>query len=129
MKEIVCIVCPNGCRLAVDDESGALAVSGNECPRGVAFARAEMTAPMRTITGTVATIFSDFPLLPVKTEGEFKKELLGEAAARLSRIVVRKRVKAGEVVAEDFFGTRLLSATDMFFSPPARRINTEDDNV
>lgn len=129
MKELVCIVCPNGCRLTVSGEGGELTVTGNECPRGQAFARAEITAPMRTITGTVATIFTDAPLLPVKTEGEFPKELLMQAAERLSQIVVRKRVKVGDVVAEDFFGTRLLSSADMLFSTPAKRIKTEDDNV
>ena len=36
MKELICIVCPRGCHLHVDDENG-YTVSGNSCParRGV----------------------------------------------------------------------------------------------
>ena len=31
MKEFICIVCPKGCRLKVDDEGN---VTGNTCIRG-----------------------------------------------------------------------------------------------
>ena len=42
MKELVCIVCPNGCRLQVDDEHG-YTVTGNRCPRGAAYGKTECT--------------------------------------------------------------------------------------
>ena len=33
MKELICIVCPKGCHLRVDEDNG-YAVTGNGCPRG-----------------------------------------------------------------------------------------------
>ena len=31
-KELVCIVCPRGCHLTIDENNN---VTGNSCPRGV----------------------------------------------------------------------------------------------
>ena len=33
MTSIICITCPKGCRLSVDEENG-YKVTGNGCPRG-----------------------------------------------------------------------------------------------
>ena len=33
-KELVCTVCPVGCRLTVQEKNGSLSVTGNRCPRG-----------------------------------------------------------------------------------------------
>lgn len=53
MKEIVCIVCPNGCSLSCQAENGAIVVTGNRCPRGRDYAITELTNPMRTLTTSV----------------------------------------------------------------------------
>ena len=44
MRELTCIVCPKGCRLKVDEENN-WAVTGNSCPRGAEYGKAECTAP------------------------------------------------------------------------------------
>ena len=49
MKQLVCIGCPRGCRLTIEEKDGELIVTGNTCPRGKAFAVSEMTEPRRTI--------------------------------------------------------------------------------
>ena len=41
MKELICIVCPKGCHLKVDEENG-WAVSGNSCPKGAEYGRTEL---------------------------------------------------------------------------------------
>ena len=41
MKEIICIVCPRGCQLTVDEANG-YAVTGNGCPRGAAYGKSEL---------------------------------------------------------------------------------------
>ena len=57
-KDLICIVCPNGCRLhGVLTEEGKLEVTGNRCIRGNAFAGTELTNPTRSITTTVKTVF------------------------------------------------------------------------
>ena len=44
MRELICIMCPKGCRLTVDDD---LNVSGNSCVRGVTYGKQEVTDPRR----------------------------------------------------------------------------------
>ena len=51
MKELICIVCPKGCHLRVD-EADNYRVEGNGCARGEVYGREELTNPTRTITST-----------------------------------------------------------------------------
>ncbi len=113
-KTFVCIVCPNGCRLtARKDETGAVTVTGNTCPRGEAFARAELTNPTRSLTTTVGTVFPDRPVLPVRTAGELPKEKLADAMRAIGAMRVRERMRCGDIVARDLLGTGVdLIATD-----------------
>ena len=48
MRELVCIVCPKGCSMRIEEKDGSYTVSGNTCKRGAEFAISEMTRPMRT---------------------------------------------------------------------------------
>ncbi len=115
MKEFVCIVCPNGCQLQVDDEGN---VAGAKCERGVRFATEEMTCPKRTVCSTVATIFEDFPVLPVRTSQEIPKEKIGELMEMLNGICVKQRLERGEVLVKHLFGTEadLISTSDMTYA-------------
>ena len=50
MTELICIVCPRGCHLQVDEANG-YAVTGNSCPRGAEYGRQETgPCPRRTWT-------------------------------------------------------------------------------
>ena len=49
MKELICIVCPKGCHLRVDEDNG-YAVTGNGCPRGAEYGKIELTHPTRVVT-------------------------------------------------------------------------------
>ena len=51
MKEIICITCPKGCHLKVDEET--FAVTGNSCPRGAVYGANELRNPVRVVTSTV----------------------------------------------------------------------------
>ncbi len=112
-KEFVCIVCPNGCGLTVEEKDGAITVSGNTCPKGEAYARAELTAPVRSLTSTVRTAFSERPVLPVRTSGEIPKEKIADAMRMINEITVKKKLKCGEIIQKDFItkGVNLI-ATD-----------------
>ena len=118
-KEFVCIVCPNGCRLTTEQNGSEITVSGNECPRGAAFAKSELTRPMRSVTGTVATAFA---------EGEVPKENIMDVAAVLSGIVVDRRVSIGETVADGVFGTKIVATADMKEVAAPKRVK-EDKNA
>jgi len=118
MKELVCIVCPMGCRLQVD-EANDFSVSGNRCPRGAEYGRRELTAPTRVVTGTVVIRGAAIPRLPVKTSGEIPKDLVRSAAAALNGVIAQAPVQRGDVVLRnvcssgvDFIATRDLPSAD-----------------
>lgn len=99
MKELVCIVCPNGCLLKVDEKN--LKVEGNKCKKGEEFAISELTAPKRTLTTTVKTAFKDVPVLPVRVSGEIPKDKIFDVMKEINKTVVDKTVKRGEAVIKN----------------------------
>lgn len=101
--ELVCIVCPKGCRMTV--ENGV--VTGNTCKKGEAFAKSEATCPMRTVCSTVATAFDSMPVLPVRTDGEIPKSKIGELMRLIGDIRVTEKVRRGDVVAASVAGTEV----------------------
>ena len=125
MKEFVCIVCPNGCSLSIDEEGN---VSNAGCSRGVQFAREEATCPKRTVCSTVATVFPDIPVLPVRTSKEIPKEKVGELMKMINSICLDRRVKRGEVLISDLFGTGadLISTSDMLCHYQEKRRRKDD---
>ena len=104
MKEMICIVCPNGCRLRVDEENG-YQVSGNRCPRGAEYGREELLHPVRVLTGTVRLRGGVLARCPVKTLGAIPKEMVLDAARALREAEVLAPVRRGDVVIRDLCGT------------------------
>jgi len=104
MKELICIVCPNGCHLQVDEEND-YAVTGNACPRGAEYGQAELTHPTRVVTSTVRVVGSDHPRCAVKTDRAIPKEKVFACVAALEDICLTAPVKIGDVVLEDVCGT------------------------
>ena len=100
MKELICITCPAGCKLLAElTPDGSVNVTGHTCKRGVDFALAELTNPMRTLCSTVRTAFADCPMLPVRTDREIPKGKIKEAMRLLVGVVIDKKIGCGEVVA------------------------------
>lgn len=102
MKELICITCPRGCHLVVDDN---LNVSGNTCPRGEAYAKAELTNPVRMITSTVAIISKVDSRLPVRTNKPISKKLMFEVIEEIKKIEVKAPIKIGDVIIKGVLGT------------------------
>ena len=97
MTELICIVCPKGCRLTVDEENDYL-VTGNSCPRGEAYGKKELTAPTRTVTSTVAITGALHDRLPVKTAAEVPKNKVFDVVKALEKIAVSAPVRRGDVI-------------------------------
>ena len=81
MKELICIVCPNGCHLKVDEENG-YNVTGNKCERGASCRR-----------------------LPVKTSAAVDKDKIFDVMALLDGVTVHAPVRTGDVIVPNLFGT------------------------
>ena len=79
MKEIICITCPKGCHLKVDEES--FAVTGNSCPRGAVYGANELRNPVRVVTSTVVV---DGPTRRLPETSPDKGRGTGEAGGGVS---------------------------------------------
>lgn len=96
MANIVCIVCPKGCRLTVDETT--FEVVGNNCPRGAAYGKAELTSPTRVITSTVKVEKGDICRCPVRTKGAIPKGKMFDVMSALRKVTLVSPVKIGDVV-------------------------------
>ena len=104
MRELICIVCPNGCHLRVDEENG-YQVSGNACPRGGEYGRAELLHPTRVLTGTVRLHGGEISRCPVKTREPIPKDRILDAARALGSVDLQVPVWVGDVVLSNVCGT------------------------
>ncbi len=104
MHELICIVCPKGCHLKVDEEQD-FKVTGNSCKRGEVYGKKEVTNPTRTLTSIVRIEDAMYPCCPVKTSSDIPKKLIPEAMALLKDIRLTAPVSIGDVVVSDICNT------------------------
>lgn len=118
-REIVCIVCPNGCRIQCKESDGQIVCNGQKCLRGKEYAIAELTHPMRSLTTSVKTVFPDAPVVSVRTRGEIEKSKLIDVAKTLGQIIVDQRIKIGDIVAENICdtGINVICTSDRLVHP------------
>lgn len=105
MREMICINCPMGCHLTVDDsDKNNIKVTGNTCPRGVTYAVNEVTAPKRMVTGSVKVVGGNLSMVSVKTREAIPKGLIFECLQALKSVTLTAPVKIGDVVVENVCG-------------------------
>lgn len=104
MKKLICIVCPMGCHIEVDEKND-YAVTGNACPRGAVYGKKELTAPTRVVTSTIKVEGGIHKVVPVKTNMDIPKELGPKCMELINTLRVKSPVKMGDIVATDIFGT------------------------
>ncbi|HOJ93936.1 MAG TPA: DUF1667 domain-containing protein [Fervidobacterium nodosum] len=105
-EEMVCVMCPLGCRLTVTiEDNGEIIVSGNKCPRGIEYGKQEVTEPLRILTSSVLVNNGELPLVSVKTNKPVPRRLIGEIMEILKRTVVEAPVKSGDIILENVLGT------------------------
>lgn len=109
-KELTCIICPMGCHLEADCATafdGSLeirSVSGNTCPRGEKYARAELTHPERTVTSTVVLKNGRYRRLPVITSGPIPKERIFDVMKEIHQVSVCAPIKIHDIIIENVCG-------------------------
>lgn len=104
-KSLICVSCPLGCPIEVEIENGeVIAVTGNTCKRGDAYARAEITNPVRSLTTSVKVENGIHPVVPVKSAGPVPKDKMFECMNVINSVTVKAPVKIGDVVIENILG-------------------------
>ncbi len=105
-EEMVCIMCPLGCRLTVElSDNGEITVLGNRCPRGIEYGKQEMTEPLRILTSSVLVRNGTVSLASVKTKGPIPREYIPQVMEILKKTVVEAPVVPGQVVVENVLNT------------------------
>ena len=104
-KNLVCIVCPIGCRMKVSGTADDLQVSGQKCTKGVAHAHEEVTNPTRMVCTTVKIEGGIHRVIPVRTDRAIPDRYKLEVVRAVKDIVLTSPVKMGDVVLADLFGT------------------------
>ena len=103
MREMTCLECPRGCQLMIDE--GTLEVTGNSCPKGEAFARSEITNPMRVLTTTVVIRSRNEKMLPVRTQDPIPKSSMAAAMNYIKNVRVKAPVEVGDIIVSDLADT------------------------
>ena len=102
--KMICINCPKGCEMDVAVDGANVVVTGNSCPKGEDYAKAEVTNPTRMVTGLVRVAGMRKPL-PVKTRTAIPKGKIDATLFALHQATVQLPVKIGDVIIGDVAGT------------------------
>jgi len=107
ISHYLCIGCPLGCRLEVEDDAAgdAVAVRGFGCRRGEAYGRQEHTDPRRVVATSVRISGARWGRVPVKTSGPVPKALVRDVARAAGAVALAAPVRMGTVVLANVLGT------------------------
>lgn len=106
MREITCIACPIGCRLAVSrNDNGQIAISNHGCKRGLTYGEQEFTRPMRMVTSSVFVLGGKRPLCAVKTKEVVPKDSIAAILREIQSVRVQAPVQIGQVIVSNIAGT------------------------
>lgn len=98
----ICIMCPMGCPLTIEEVNGEVVVSGNTCKRGAMYGKEEYTHPKRCVT-TLVNMKSG-GVASCKTSTTIPKERIFDVVGYIGTLKVDDNVKIGDVVAKDILG-------------------------
>jgi len=106
MKELICINCPMGCHLTVDDsDKENIKVTGNTCKRGEIYGINEILHPKRMVTSSVYVLNGKENVLSVKTKEAISKELIFECLKVLKQTKVEAPINIGDVIIKNVLNT------------------------
>ena len=106
VKEIICTVCPRGCRINVEGEGNVIKnIEGYGCKRGLDYASAEFVNPVRILTTLVKIDGKDNDLLPVRSNKPIPKTKLFDCVNEIKKLSVKLPVSMHQVIIENVCGT------------------------
>lgn len=107
MKEVVCVVCPRGCRIQVEVKEQDYFMTQNGCNRGPIYVRQELTDPRRSLTTTIQVHGGVEHRLPVVTNQDIPRDIVFDALELLSTVVVEAPIIVGDIIIDNILGTNV----------------------
>lgn len=99
----ICIMCPMGCPLKIENNNGQIKVSGNTCKRGEIYGAQEFTAPKRVVTSLVR--LSTGGVVSVKTDKTVLKSLIPDVLKEIANLTLSAPLSIGDVAKENIAGS------------------------
>lgn len=108
-KEIICIVCPKGCRIEIKGDGTRIdRIENNQCIRGYEYAKAEFINPLRILTTSVRlenTSNTSRKMLPVRSSKPIPRDLLLLCMKEIKKQNVRGPVRMHQVIIPNILRT------------------------
>ncbi|MDI9493308.1 MAG: DUF1667 domain-containing protein [Bacillota bacterium] len=107
-REIICIVCPKGCRIKVIGENGQIdKIENYGCNRGVEYATSEFTNSCRILTSSVPVKGTkDRRMLPIRSSAPIPRDKLLLFMEQIRKTVIEDTaVQMHQPVIKNILGT------------------------
>ena len=108
-KELICVICPNGCDLKAVTEDGPQMVvkeiTGELCEKGPVWAEQELLNPVRTIASSIIVDGGDYPLVSVRTDMAIPLKNISNVMKTIKSAKVKAPIRIGDVLIKDPAGT------------------------
>lgn len=108
-KELICVICPNGCDLKAEIEEGPQMVvkeiTGELCEKGPVWAEQELLNPVRTIASSIIVDGGDYPLVSVRTDTAIPLKSIPNVMETIKSVRVKAPVRIGDILISEPAGT------------------------
>jgi len=116
LHEVICILCPMGCKITVETKNGEIIkVENAGCKRGRDYSIQEIKFPVRDFFTTVRVKGGKIPVLSVRSTGPVPKDMLMVCASELAKKVVPAPIKIGDVIMKNILnlGVDIVATKDV----------------
>ena len=101
-KEMICICCPRGCHILVNDQG----IFNYSCPRGLQYAKDELTHPKRVLTTSVKIKNPiDIYVVPCKSDKPLPKEMIFDVLKEINKVELTRPIAMHQIVIENVLNT------------------------
>ena len=101
-KDFICIVCPKGCHIHVDENQN---ITGYTCKRGLNYVSQELVDPRRTLTSTFKVEGGVLDVCPCKSQDTLPKDKIFEAMKEINKVTLKAPIKMHDVVVKNILNT------------------------
>jgi CxxC motif-containing protein len=104
-KTFTCILCPNGCEIAVAYEGANInSLNGALCDKGENYVTQELIAPMRNIATLVKVEGGKLPLTSVRLSKPIPKKYIFEVMSLIRKQALVAPTSIGQIVIKNVLG-------------------------
>lgn len=112
-RELICVLCPRGCRITAEISGDTVTAQGNACPNGEKYAKSECIHPVRTLTATVRVANRKDTMVSVKTDVPVAKDKMLIVMQILREMTVNAPISVGQVLIRSIYGSNIVATKDV----------------